>query len=75
MNPTHLGSLPGGKRVHLTDTHGWSACSRRTVDVFPIDRCSVDVETWCGSCLNRLAGEAAREILRSDRDAGPAVVA
>jgi hypothetical protein len=38
MNPTHVGRLPSGKRVHLTDANGWSACSRLTHDVSPIEK-------------------------------------
>ena len=63
MNPTHIGSLPRGKRVHLTAAKGWSACSRRTLDVSPIEQCRYKWDDpWCGTCLARLADHAASDL-------------
>lgn len=61
MNPTHTGSLPGGKRLHLTDATGWSACSRMTTsEVAPIEQYGYKWDDpWCGTCLARLADHAA----------------
>lgn len=59
MDPTHIGSTPKGRRVHLTDSGGFSACSRRLADVSPLDQCHVKVrDPWCGTCLSRLADDA-----------------
>ena len=63
MNPTHVGCLPSGRRVHLTDSRGRAACSRNVVDVYPIEQTRLEFDDpWCETCLARLADEAASAI-------------
>ena len=69
MNPTHIGSSPKGRRVHLTDSKGWSACSRRLTDISPIDECALKFDDpWCGTCFHRVAEYAIQDILCWGRD-------
>jgi len=63
MNPTHVGSFPNGRRMHLTDAKGWSACSRRTTDLVRIDQCNFKVDDpWCSVCLEQTVVHGAESI-------------
>jgi len=69
MNPTHVGSLPCERPLHLTDSRGWSACSRHVADVSPIEAMALEFDgPWCVTCLARLADEAAHTIQRPAPD-------
>jgi hypothetical protein len=55
MNPTHAGKTPKGSRVHLTNSAGWSQCSRKIPNIEPLDGRTFDVDyPWCGSCMAQL---------------------
>jgi len=63
LDPTHIGRLRSGGRLHLTDSRGWSACSRDVVDVFPIEQTRLKFDDpWCEHCLACLADQAASAI-------------
>jgi len=52
MNPTHVGRLPFGRRLHLTDSTGRSACSQALIQVHPIEQTRLEFDgLWCGTCL------------------------
>lgn len=56
MNATHIGSLPTGKRLHLTHDNGFSECGRHCIDLAPIeDMNALAAEGLCATCLTRIA--------------------
>jgi hypothetical protein len=63
MFPTHLGTTPGGTKVHLTNDRGYAACARQVTLVVPIERANVAPDgPWCRACLNDRVESALRQI-------------
>lgn len=58
MNPTHTATSRSGKRTHLTDASGRSACSRRFQHPEAIAGTFAADEPWCAPCLQSLVDDA-----------------
>ena len=65
--PTHLGTTPHGRRVHLTNDRGYAACARQVTLLVPIERSDVAADgPWCKACLDDRVNAAIRQIERGD---------
>jgi hypothetical protein len=63
MFPTHLGTTPGARRVHLTNDRGYAACARQVTIPVTIEQSDVEPDgPWCSACLKDSVNSAVRQI-------------